>query len=77
MSPTCSWLSQAEISTSSKSQRLLPRSLYLSHQIFFHTLGKDYHGLIPRCEFDISGHKIEVRKDFLLPPWEAVRENHS
>ena len=34
MSPTCSWLSQAEISTSSKSQRLLPRSLYLFHQFF-------------------------------------------
>lgn len=41
---------------------MLPRSLYLSHQFSFHTLGEDYHALIRRYQFDISGTKIEVRK---------------
>ena len=63
MSLTCSWLSRAEITTFSKSQRVLPRSLYLSHQFSFHTLGEDYHALIRRYQFDIIGHKIEVRKE--------------
>jgi len=43
----CCWLSQAEISTFSKSQRVLPWSLYLSHQFSFHTLGQDPHSMIP------------------------------
>ncbi|KIJ92648.1 hypothetical protein K443DRAFT_13452 [Laccaria amethystina LaAM-08-1] len=34
LSPTCSWLSQAERTTFSKSRRILPRSLCPSHQFF-------------------------------------------
>ncbi|KAF8166691.1 hypothetical protein BJ912DRAFT_889225 [Pholiota molesta] len=56
------WLSEGEISTCSNSTTILPRSLYLSHQFSFHTLGEDYHALIRRYQFDISGAKIEVRK---------------
>ncbi|KAF5364610.1 hypothetical protein D9758_005561 [Tetrapyrgos nigripes] len=56
------WLAQAELSTCSKTQKVLPRSLYLSHQFSFHALGEDYHALIRRYHFDIPGPKIEVRK---------------
>lgn len=59
---TFSWLSEGEISTCSNSTKILPRPLYLSHQFSFHTLGEDYHALIRRYQFDISGAKIEVRK---------------
>ncbi|KAF8903655.1 hypothetical protein CPB84DRAFT_1773819 [Gymnopilus junonius] len=57
------WLAQGEISTCSSSEVVLPRSLYLSHQFSFHTLGEDYHALIRRYQFDINGDKIEVRKE--------------
>ncbi|KAF9037221.1 hypothetical protein BJ165DRAFT_1375558 [Panaeolus papilionaceus] len=55
------WLAEAEITTCSKSTRVLPRSLYLSHQFSFYTLGEDYHALIRRLHLDIIGSKIEVR----------------
>lgn len=62
-----SWLAQAELSTYSRSPRILPRPIYLSHQFAFHTLGEDYHALIRRYQFDIGigarGHKIEVRRE--------------
>ncbi len=41
-----SWLAEGEITTFSNSTRVLPRTLYLSHQISFHTLVEDYHALI-------------------------------
>ncbi|KAF5385645.1 hypothetical protein D9757_005561 [Collybiopsis confluens] len=56
------WLAQAELSTHSKSTRVIPRSIYLSHQFSFRALGEDYHALIRRYQFDLSGTKIEVRK---------------
>ncbi|KAF9262284.1 hypothetical protein L218DRAFT_960419 [Marasmius fiardii PR-910] len=56
------WLAQAELSTFSKSSRVLPRSIYLTHQFSFQALGEDYHALIRRYQFDIPGPKIEVRK---------------
>ncbi|KAF9070367.1 hypothetical protein BDP27DRAFT_1323920 [Rhodocollybia butyracea] len=60
-SPT-NWLAQAELSTFSKSNRVLPRSVYLSHQFSFRALGEDYHALIRRYQFDVAGPKIEVHK---------------
>jgi len=76
----CCWLSQTEISTFSKSQRVLPWSLYLSHQFSFHTLGQDYNALIRQYQFDISGHKIEICKEvevnaFSSTSRKAVPEN--
>jgi hypothetical protein len=35
------WLSYAELSTSSKSIRIVPCSIYLSHQIAFYAFGED------------------------------------
>jgi hypothetical protein len=55
-------LAHAELSTCSTSSRVLPRSIYLSHQFSFHTLGEDYHALIRRYQLDICGSEIEVRK---------------
>ncbi|KAF8801837.1 hypothetical protein BYT27DRAFT_7114060, partial [Phlegmacium glaucopus] len=56
------WLSEAELTTCSNSRHVLPRSIYLSHQFSFHTLGEDYHALIRRHQFDICGDQIQVRK---------------
>ena len=56
-----SWLVEAELSTCSNSQHILPRSIYLSHRFSFHTLGEDY-ALIHRHQVDICGEEIKVRK---------------
>ncbi|KAG6874070.1 hypothetical protein C0995_006927 [Termitomyces sp. Mi166 len=45
------------------SPNILPRSIYLSHQFSFHTLGEDYHALIRRYQLDIGGLKIDVRRE--------------
>lgn len=70
---TSSWLSQGEITTCSSSTRILPRSLYLSHQFSFHTLGEDYHALIRRYQFDIAGAVIEVRKAVEISAYSSGR----
>jgi hypothetical protein len=66
-----SWLAQAELSSFARSAKLLPRSIYLSHQFSFHTLGEDYHALIRRYQLDISGHKIDVRKEVPVSAYSA------
>lgn len=58
-----SWLSFAELRTSSHSPLVLPQSLYLSHQFSFHAFGDDYHGRLRRFQLDVLGPKIEVRKE--------------
>ncbi|KAF9445816.1 hypothetical protein P691DRAFT_784691 [Macrolepiota fuliginosa MF-IS2] len=57
------WLARAELSTCSRSPRILPRSLYLSHQFTFWTLGEDYHALLRQYHFDVRGSKIHVRRE--------------
>lgn len=57
------WLSQAELTTHSRSRHILPSTIYLSHQFSFHALGEDYHALLRRSHFDIPSTKIEVRKE--------------
>jgi hypothetical protein len=61
-SSCCSWLAQAELSTYSHSTRIVPRSIYLSHQFAFFTLGEDYHGLLRSHTFDVPSTKVEVRR---------------
>lgn len=61
-----SFLAEAELSTCSNSERVLPRSVYLSHQFTFHTLGEDYHALIRSYQFHIPGSKVEVRREVEL-----------
>lgn len=58
-----SWLAQAELSIHSLSTKIIPRSIYLSHQFTFQSLGEDYHALIRRYRFDVGGAKIEVRRE--------------
>ena len=65
------WLSQAELSSFSRSAKLLPRSIYLSHQFSFHTLGEDYHALIRRYQLDVSGAKIDVRREVQVSAYPA------
>lgn len=57
-----SWLSQAELSTHSRSVRIVPRSIYLSHQFSFYFLGEDYHGLLRSHSYDVPATKIDVRR---------------
>ncbi|KAG7446600.1 uncharacterized protein BT62DRAFT_1076143 [Guyanagaster necrorhizus] len=66
------FLSQAELSTNSKSRHILPRSIYLSHQFTFHTLGEDYHALIRRYQLDIPGVNIEVRKQVQVSAYSTL-----
>lgn len=56
-------LAHAELSTCARAPGLVPRSIYLSHQFLFYTLGEDYHALIRRHRLAISGAKIDVRKE--------------
>ncbi|KAI5985542.1 hypothetical protein EDD15DRAFT_2374145 [Pisolithus albus] len=55
-------LAHAELSTSSRHPEIVPRSVYLSHQFLFYTLGEDYHALIRRLCFGIKGDKVAVRR---------------
>ena len=57
-----SWLSEAELSTSSRTQSLRTRSIYLHHQFSFYAFGEDYHALVRSHRFDFSVSKFEVRK---------------
>lgn len=57
------WLSQSELSTSSRSPHILPTPVYLSHQFSFFAFGEDYHALLRRLYFDIPVRKIEVRRE--------------
>jgi len=64
-------LAQAELSTCSKLSSVLPRSIYLSHQFSFHTLGEDYHALIRRYQFDIGVSEVEVRREVQVSAYAA------
>ena len=75
MSLISSWLAEGELSTCSNSSRVLPRSLYLSHQFSFHTLGEDYHALLRRYQLDITGANIEVRKAIEISPYTSGGDN--
>jgi hypothetical protein len=72
-----SYLAHAELSTFSRSPRILPRSVYLSHQFSFYTLGEDYHALIRRSQLDISGQKLEVRKNVEISAFPSSHHSHS
>ncbi|KAF8626772.1 hypothetical protein AX14_011424, partial [Amanita brunnescens Koide BX004] len=71
------YLAHAELSTFSRSPRILPRSVYLSHQFSFYTLGEDYHALIRRSQLDISGQKLEVRKNVEISAFPSSHHSHS
>jgi hypothetical protein len=66
-----SWLAQPELLSFARSAKLLPRSIYLSHQFSFHNLGEDYHALVRRYQLNISGHKIDVHKEVQVSTYSA------
>lgn len=57
-----SWLSEAELSTTSRTQLPRTRSIYLHHQFCFYALGEDYHALVRSYRFDPPVSQLEVRK---------------
>ncbi|KDQ09028.1 hypothetical protein BOTBODRAFT_58941 [Botryobasidium botryosum FD-172 SS1] len=57
------WIAQAELSTSSRSNKMLPGPLYLSHQFSFYSFRKDWHALVRQIRFDLPTEKLEVRKE--------------
>ena len=71
-----SWLAEAELTTCSNSQHILPRSIYLAHQFSFHTLGEDYHALIRRHQLDICGEQIKVRKQVEISAYPGNTNHH-
>jgi len=56
-------LAHAELSAFSRQPEIVPRSVYLSHQFFFYTLGEDYHALIRRHQLAVTGDRVEVRRE--------------
>jgi len=56
------WLSEAELTTTSRTQPLRTRSIYLHHQFGFYAFGEDYHALVRSYRFDFTTRKLEVRK---------------
>ncbi|KAF8522572.1 hypothetical protein BU17DRAFT_44501 [Hysterangium stoloniferum] len=58
-----SYLSQAELSTHSRSPAVLPRPIYLAHQFSFYAFKEDYQALLRRSQLNVPCTKLEVRKD--------------
>ncbi|KZV62983.1 hypothetical protein PENSPDRAFT_229084 [Peniophora sp. CONT] len=56
------WLAHAELQTSSSSRRIVPRTIYLSHQFTFFALNDDYHGPLRRHRFNLAGKVVSVRR---------------
>lgn len=50
---------------------MLPRPIYLCHQLSFHTLGDDYHALVRRYHFELHGTRIEVCKEVQVSAYTA------
>jgi len=65
------WLSEAELSTTSRTQPLRTRSIYLYHQFCFYALGEDYHALVRSYRFDFPVSKLEVRKAVQISAYTA------
>lgn len=71
------WLAQAELSTFSRtSSSHTQRSIYLSHQFSFYTLGEDYQGAIRLYRLSLIGSKIDVRKDIPIQAFASSLSSH-
>jgi hypothetical protein len=58
------WSAGAEIETFSRSTRMLPRSVYLSHQFnFFHLPSDDWSSHFSQGDFDVQLTKVDVRRE--------------
>ncbi|KAG1741253.1 hypothetical protein EDB19DRAFT_1634624 [Suillus lakei] len=69
--PIANSLAHAELSTCSRSSNVVPRLIYLAHQFSFYTLGEDYHALIRRNQLDMTGTKMDVRKEVEVSAYSA------
>ncbi|CAE7148824.1 unnamed protein product [Rhizoctonia solani] len=62
------WLAQAEISTCTRSLKLLPGPIYLSHQFAFFRLCQDWEALLQQSHFNLPATKIIVRREVSARP---------
>lgn len=65
-----SYLAHSELSTCSRSPQLRPRTIYLSHQFTFRSLGEGYNALLRGYRFGLSGNKITVRREVEISAFE-------
>ncbi|QRV90460.1 hypothetical protein RhiJN_18478 [Ceratobasidium sp. AG-Ba] len=57
------WLAQAEITTCTRSLKLLPGPIYLSHQFAFFSLCQDWQALLQQSHLNLPDMKITVRRE--------------
>ncbi|KAF8723393.1 acetyltransferase activator, partial [Rhizoctonia solani] len=62
------WLAQAELSTCTRSSKLLSGPIYLSHQFAFYGLIVDWQALLQQHHFNIPSTKINVRREVSVRP---------
>ncbi|CAE6456130.1 unnamed protein product [Rhizoctonia solani] len=62
------WLAQAELSTCTRSLKLLSGPIYLSHQFAFYGLIVDWMALLQQDHFNIPSTKINVRREVSVRP---------
>ncbi|CAE6449387.1 unnamed protein product [Rhizoctonia solani] len=67
-SPKSEWLAQAELSTCTRSLKLLSGPIYLSHQFAFYGLIVDWMALLQQDHFNIPSTKINVRREVSVRP---------
>ncbi|KAG9076369.1 hypothetical protein FS749_011877, partial [Ceratobasidium sp. UAMH 11750] len=57
------WLAQAEITTCTRSTKLLSGPIYLSHQFAFMSLCQDWQALLQQAHLNLPAAKIAVRRE--------------
>ncbi|CAE6442054.1 unnamed protein product [Rhizoctonia solani] len=67
-SPKSEWVAQAEISTCTRSLKLLPSPIYLSHQFSFYSLCHDWQALLRQAHFNLPANKMNVRREVSARP---------
>ncbi|CAE6421098.1 unnamed protein product [Rhizoctonia solani] len=62
------WLAQAEISTCTRSLKLLSGPIYLSHQFAFYALRRDWEALLQQAHLNLPADRITVRREVSARP---------
>ncbi|KAG9073816.1 hypothetical protein FS749_014660, partial [Ceratobasidium sp. UAMH 11750] len=62
------WLAQAEITTCTRSTKLLSGPIYLSHQFTFMSLCQDWQALLQQAHLNLPATKISVRREVSARP---------
>ncbi|KAG8688416.1 hypothetical protein FRC11_005462 [Ceratobasidium sp. 423] len=62
------WLAQAEISTCTRSLKLLSGPIYISHQFAFYALHQDWEALLQQAHLNLPARRITVRREVSARP---------